>query len=88
MVPILIQITLIMLLIWVDVVSTIVIDGGRKFWGGANINICARSTCEIFKDMPPLIEIQRSLVAIGGAATVRNKEMVENVHCDRFLKLF
>ena len=52
--------------------------------GGANINNCARK----FWGHAPLIEVQRSLVSIGGAATVRNKEMVENVHCDRFSKLF
>ena len=33
----------------------------------------------------PLIEIQRSLVVISDA---RKKEMVENMHCDRFLRLF
>ena len=27
-------------------------------------------------------------MSIGGAATATNKEMVEIVHCDRFLKLF
>ena len=41
-----------------------------------------------FWDASPLIEVQRSLVSIGGAATVGNKEMVEIVHFDRFLKLF
>ena len=41
-----------------------------------------------FLGYAPFIEVQRSLVVIGGAATVRNKEMVENVHDNRFLKLF
>ena len=51
-------------------------------FGGVNINNCAQSVHKIFKDMPPLIEVQRSPMAIGGAATIRNKEMVENVHCN------
>ena len=64
--------------------------GGRKFClgGGGQILTVVREACAKCLGTRPLNEVQRSLMAIGGAATVRNQEMVENVHCDRFLKLF
>ena len=63
------------------------IGGGRKLClggGGQRLTVAHK----IFRDTLPLIEVQRSLMSIGGAATVGNKEMVEIIHCDRFLKLF
>ena len=61
------------------------LTGGGGGGGGGQTLTIAR---ENFGGHAPLIEVQRSLVSIGGPVTVRNKEMVENVHCDRFLKLF
>ena len=61
--------------------------GGRKFclYGGGGVLIIAR---EVHMKFLLFNWSSKSLMATGGAATVRNKEMVENVHCDRFLKLF
>ena len=61
--------------------------GGRKFCSRGQILTVAREARAKFLGTRPFNWSSRSLVAIGGAATVRNQEMVENVHCDRFLKL-
>ncbi len=56
------------------------------FGGGLRV-IIAHEARAIFLGHTHLIEVQRSLVAIGGASCCC-KKMVGKVHYDRFLKLF
>ena len=45
-------------------------------------------TCKILGLCPDLIEVNKSLVPFEGATAIWSKEMVENVHNGRFLRLF
>ena len=81
-----------MLYLCIELITILIpIDHRRRKevpFGGGKVLLFAREACANFYDHAHFFEVQRSLVAIEGSTAVSSKEMVENVHNCRFLRLF